>query len=249
MGEKRSIAKWYSTSNGIFAIFTSIAIFTTIILIILSRLGASTSGYFILPTNTALSPTKSTTITIPTTTSTTTLTEVFVSGTSRGSTNAPITIIEYSDFQCANCQAFALTTQREIEKAYIETGIARLIYKHRIMYDKESILAAQAAECAAEQNKFWEYYNLLMQIRATPGKEDITRAKLQDMAQSLGLDMSRFNSSLESEKYRDKVMQETEEGKTMGVTGTPTFFVNGVKGVGAAQFKLWRDLIEQLLRE
>jgi protein-disulfide isomerase len=172
---------------------------------------------------------------------------VYVSGPSRGSLDAPVTIFVFSDFQCGICQQFALTTEKDLERVYIETGKVRLIYKHFITEGDESLLAAEASECAAEQNKFWPYYNLLMQAHFSPSKEDLTLARLQAFAQTVGLNMDTFNDSLNSGKFKDKVNRDTEEGTAAGVTGTPTFFVNGVPGTGNAPFDAFQKIIEQIL--
>ena len=109
--------------------------------------------------------------------------------------------------------------------------------------------SALASECAAEQNKFWPYYNLLMQIQASPKEEDLTTATLKSLAQELDLDMAAFNTSLESEKHKEKVIRDDAEGRAAGVTGTPTFFVDGAKGVGHPPFEKFQEVIEQLLKE
>jgi len=172
---------------------------------------------------------------------------VLTSGTSRGSPDAPITIVEYSDFQCHFCQQFSVTTARELERAYIATGKVRLTYKHRIVFGEESTRAAVASECAAEQGQFWPYHDLLMEAQASPSVEDLTAGKLKGFARELGLDTAAFDVCLDSDRYRDKVMRETEEGKQAGVGGTPTFFINGIQVVGARPFEVFQGYIEDLL--
>ncbi len=170
------------------------------------------------------------------------------SGTSMGSASAPVTIVEYSDFQCSICQHFALTTETELARAYVQTGKVRFIYKHFIVFGDESILAAEASEAAAEQNMFWPYHDLLMQAQASPKAEDLTIARLESLAEQVGLNMTAFKAGLESHKYREKVSRDDSEGRASGVTGSPTFFVNGAKGTGNVPFEAFQQLIEEILK-
>jgi len=155
----------------------------------------------------------------------------------------------YSDFQCYHCQEFALTTEKELEEAYIETGKVRLIFKHYVIEGEESIQAAMASECAAEQNKFWPYYDLLMQTRASPVEEDLTTAALESLAQAVGLNMTAFNICLQSEKYKEKVEGDKEEGEALGITSTPSFIIDGGMAVGNPPFAKFQEVIEQMLKK
>ncbi|MDP2744345.1 MAG: thioredoxin domain-containing protein [Dehalococcoidia bacterium] len=175
---------------------------------------------------------------------------VLFSGTSKGSPDAPITIVEYSDFQCYFCQKFALTTMRQLDEAYVAAGKVRFVYKHFIGYGDESLLAAIASELAAEQNKFWPFHDLLMQMRASPKKEDLTAARLRSLAQEVGLNMEAFDSGLHSGKYREKVMRDDAEARTLGISATPTFVINGKYGLrGGAPFETFREIISDLLEK
>lgn len=172
-----------------------------------------------------------------------------ISGTSLGSPQAPVTIVVYSDFQCSACQQFAATTEKELESSYVATGKVRLIYKHLIVHGEESRLAAQASECAAAQGKFWPYHDLLMQMRASPEKDDLSIATLEGLAQQVGLDMAAFDASLRSGKYDAKVTSDDAEGRALGVPGTPTYFVNRMKGSGYKPFAAFQKVVEELLKE
>jgi protein-disulfide isomerase len=152
---------------------------------------------------------------------------VTVAGTSMGSPSAPITIMEYSDFQCRFCQNFAISIEPQIEATYIQTGKVRLVFKYVVAFGSESQLAAEAAECAADQNQFWPFYNNLMRLQFSPDDEDITVEKLQEVARQIGLDMAVFDESLSSGKFRDKVIQSDAEGRALAINGIPAFIVNG----------------------
>jgi len=155
----------------------------------------------------------------------------------------------YSDFQCYNCQEFALTTEKELEEAYVETEKLRLVFKHYVIFDEESMRAAMASECAAEQEKFWPYYDLLMQTRASPWEVDITTATLESIAQAVRLNMAAFNTCLQSEKYKEKVDRDKEEGEALGVTSTPSFIIDGGMATGHPPFAKFQEVIEQMLQE
>jgi protein-disulfide isomerase len=181
----------------------------------------------------------------------TTTPSIVVSGTSIGSPYALITIVIYSDFQCFHCQRFALTVEKQLDSAYVETGKVRFIYKHIVAYGPESLLAAEASECAAEQNQFWPYHYALMELRLSSQSDDLSIEKLQSLAQQLGLDMIAFNTSLESGKYQEKVLRDDAEGRGLGLTSVPAFFINGVKADDsvAGSFEAFQKVLdEELIR-
>jgi len=169
--------------------------------------------------------------------------------TSMGSPDAPILMIEFSDFQCSHCQQYALTIAPDLEAAYIETGKVRLVHKFVIGYEEESLLANEAALCAAEQGQFWPYYFLLMQQRAFPTVDDLSVEKLQGLAQKLGLDMDTFNTSLLSGKFESIIRQDDEECRAVGITKIPFFIINDVTMAGASSFQDFKDIIDPILEE
>ena len=169
------------------------------------------------------------------------------SGTFKGSPDAPITIIEYSDFQCHFCQSFARTTERELDTAYIQTGKVRMEYRHFVVFDQESVQAALASECAAEQDRFWPYHDMLMSTEPDPRVRDLTGGKLKDLARALGLNRDKFDSCLDSQKYKDKVDRDTEEGRAVGVEATPSFIISGKRIRGAQSFSTFQGIIDRLL--
>jgi protein-disulfide isomerase len=227
---KRGEAQKWVVGQGAFVGVTAMAIVMAAVLVILGRV-SSHEAAILPPPGTTPSP------------------SVIISGTSMGSPNAPVTIVVYSDFQCYHCQRFALTIEKQLESTYIETGKVRIIYKHIVAYGPESLLAAEAAECAAEQNQFWPYHDLLMQLRASSTAEDLPIEKLQSLAQQIGLDMATFNASLESGKYEAKVMRDDAEGRALGLTSIPAFFINGVKADDsvAGSFEAFQKILDNIL--
>lgn len=168
------------------------------------------------------------TVSPPSSTTTPPESSVLVNGNSIGSPTAPVTLVIYSDFQCHFCQQFALGIQKQLEATYVTDGKLRMIYAHIIAYGDESELAAEASECAAEQNQFWPYHDLLMQLRLSPTNEDLSIEKLVDLAKQLGLNIDTFTASLTSGKFKARVAQEDSDGRSLGFTGIPKFYFNGV---------------------
>ena len=168
-------------------------------------------------------------------------------GPSKGNDKAPITLIEFSDFQCSFCRKFWQTTLPQIEKKYISTGKVKFVYRHFAILGKPSMAAAQAAECAGEQGKFWEYHDKLFASAASPLA--FTNGRLKGYAKELGLKSQDFNQCLDSRKHLKKVEGETATGGFLGARGTPAFFLNGKLLVGAQPFQVFEAAIEKDLKK
>jgi protein-disulfide isomerase len=174
-----------------------------------------------------------------------------ISGTTMGLATAIVDVVVYSDFQCHYCQLFATTTERRFELSYIESGKARLTYRYQIAFGDESQLAAEASECAAEQNAFWPFHDALMELHLSPATGDLTIEKLQSIAMEVGLDLEKYNDSLQSRKYRDKVAREDAEGTTLGILSIPALFVDGLKADDSALYSFERlsSVMDKALKE
>ncbi len=168
-------------------------------------------------------------------------------GPSRGRVKAPVTLIEFSDFRCSFCRKFWQTTLPLLDKKYISTGKVRFIYRHLAVLGKPSELAAQAAECAADQAKFWEYHDKLFASAGSPLA--FTDGKLKGYAKELGLKSQAFDQCLDSRKHLKKVEGETAIAGHLGARGTPAFFLNGQLLVGAQPFEVFESLIEEELKK
>jgi protein-disulfide isomerase len=166
------------------------------------------------------------------------------SGSILGSASAPVTIIEFSDFQCSYCKRFWADTLPKLKEAYIDQGKVRFIYRHFAILGKHSEQAAQAAECAAEQGKFWEYHD---QLFKNQGGLAFTEAKLRQYARDIGLNAEAFGTCLGSGKHKDKVERETATAAYVGGRGTPFFIVNQRHLVGAQPFDVFRKVIDEEL--
>lgn len=160
----------------------------------------------------------------------------------RGNPQAPITIIEFADYQCPHCWRSQAVMQRVL-KEYSET--VRLVFRDFPLNDDAlSRRAALAAECAAEQGKFWEYHDRLFSVA---GKFE--QGTFIQLAREVELDEKRFADCLKGETYNVEVQKDKLDGLAAGVRGTPTFFVNGRFLSGFYDFDFWKKLIDQIVSE
>ncbi len=162
----------------------------------------------------------------------------------KGDPDAPVTIIEFSDFQCPYCSRFAVETAPQLEEEYIDKGLVRFGYRHAAYHEGEAYLAAEASECAADQDAFWDYHDLLIDQLANEGDHSFPAEVLKQYAADLDLDTDTFNACLDDVKYAELVRSETSEVQGWGVTGTPTFLVNDKGIVGAQPFSAFEEIIE-----
>jgi protein-disulfide isomerase len=137
-----------------------------------------------------------------------------------GPADAPVTVVEFTDFQCPFC-AKAAPGLKQLADAY--PGKVRVVFRHHpLMMHKDAQMAHEAAECAGEQGKFWPYYDLLFANQGALKVDD-----LQRYAANLGLDVAQFSRSLESRKYEAKVRADLEEARKYKIRGVPAIFING----------------------
>ncbi|MBU0469874.1 MAG: thioredoxin domain-containing protein [Nanoarchaeota archaeon] len=159
-----------------------------------------------------------------------------------GDENAPVTIVEFSDFQCPYCGK-AYENLKPLEKEYIDTGKVRLVFRDfPLSFHLEAESAAMAAECAHEQGKFWEYHNTLFENQAELGTD-----KYIKWAGDLGLDVAQFEECVKSQKYLNEVAEDFVDGQKYGVSGTPAFFINGKLISGAQPYSVFKEEIETAL--
>ncbi len=170
-----------------------------------------------------------------------------------GDPNAPVTIIEYSDFQCPFCGKFARETEPRILQDYVVPGKVRLVYRtFGNWIGPESLLAAEAAYCAGDQGKFWDFHDILFYNQHGENRGAFTRPRIEKMAQMLKLDMQKFNACLDSHKYQQQAMQDLKDGQAAGVKGTPSFFVIAPDGSqqfieGALPYARFKEAIDAAL--
>ena len=164
-----------------------------------------------------------------------------VEGSTAGDPNAPVVVVEYSDFNCVHCKNFWVNSQEQFINDYIETGKVYFQYVPMSFISPTSFTAAEAAYCAMDQNMFWEYHDFIF---ANFGA-DFTSPMLKAIAQEIGLDMGDFNRCFNSNKYQLKVQQDLQSAQGLGITSTPSFLVNGEKADSSTLFAM----IEKALSE
>ncbi|HZN01981.1 MAG TPA: thioredoxin domain-containing protein [Candidatus Polarisedimenticolia bacterium] len=157
-----------------------------------------------------------------------------------GGTSAPVTIVEFSDYQCPYCSR-AENVVDEVMKKYGEK--VRLVYRdYPLSFHQNAETAAMASECAEEQGKFWEMHKAMF-----GNQQKLTAADLVETAGTIGIDKDKFKTCLDSGQFRPEVQKDFQDGQKAGVTGTPTFFINGVMIVGARDVASFSDIIDREL--
>lgn len=164
-----------------------------------------------------------------------------------GDANAPVTIVEYADFQCPVCKRAESEVLSKIEKDYVTSGKVNIEFRMFPFIGQESWDAAQAAEAAREQGKFWEYHDALFNAQGRENGGSYSYDNLVKIAREVGLDVAQFEATLTSNKYLDPIQKEVDEAQSAGVESTPTFFVNGEKITGLQRYSKFEDAIAKAL--
>jgi protein-disulfide isomerase len=158
---------------------------------------------------------------------------VAVDGTHLGDPRAPVKVDIYTDFRCSACAYYTQSVEPIIIQTYVETGIVYYSFHSFIVIDSydnssASYNSALAAECAADQNLFWEYHDTLYANQVTEAAALYSNERLVQMAQNVGLNMDTFNQCFSNKVHQDIVQGDISEGRLLGITSTPSIFVNGV---------------------
>ena len=159
----------------------------------------------------------------------------------RGATHAPVTIVEYGDFECPICRAAEPGVRMILEQ---QSSKIRLVYRHFPIESAHphALMAAEAAEAAAAQGRFWEMHDLLMRQGAKLDRETLDRN-----AETLGLDIAEFKASLDDEIYRQRIREQMDGANRAHVRSTPAFFVNGRLCDTSAGIHALADRVRSLL--
>ena len=173
----------------------------------------------------------------------------------KGDKNAPLTLVEFSDFQCPFCGQYVRQTLPQIENEYIKTGKVKYVFRDFPLQSihKDAFKAAEAAQCAGAQGKYWEMHDLLFN-----NQKALSPDNLSSYAKDLALDLSKFKECLDSGKSADGIRKDLEEGQKSGMKGTPSFFlgytdpnsqkIKAKKFIrGATPYPTFKEAIEGLL--
>ena len=166
-----------------------------------------------------------------------------------GDVNAPITMVEFGDYQCFFCNKFFHETEDKILENYIKTGKVKLIFKDFTIIGQDSVTAAHAAHCAGEQDMFWEYHDTLYNHWTGENNGWASAENQLKFAKDLGLDMQKFADCTSSGKYMKMIQTSANDAKTVGFTGTPGFIVIGannkiVKIPGAQPYDVFVKVLD-----
>lgn len=169
-----------------------------------------------------------------------------------GDPSAPITIVEFGDYQCHQCYNWFHNVKPAITRDYIETGKTNLVFVDLAVLGSDSPKAAQASYCAEDQGMYWDYHDLLydsQELKIDGGWANSDRLKA--FAFSLGLDMDLFDSCLDSGKYSKRVQYNIQQARNNGVKGTPGFFIVGPDGQqqisGAQPFSVFKKILDPMI--
>jgi protein-disulfide isomerase len=174
-------------------------------------------------------------------------------GRTKGDPKAPIAFVDYSDFQWPYCREFALGAERQIEEAYVNTGKVSITFKYFPVIDQgdigESHWAAQAAECANQQGKFWEYHDKLFAVWVGEDVGTYTKPNLEKYAASLKLDTASFNKCLETDATLAIVQADEDQAANLDLQGTPSFLINGrILDIQSLDFSEFSQAFDSLIR-
>jgi len=169
-----------------------------------------------------------------------------------GSENAPVTIVEFGDYQCEACYHWFHNTRDTLIDNYIETGKAKLIFVDLPFIGQDSRIAAQASYCAEDQGKYWEYHEILYIFQEGENSGWADRDRLNSFAFSLDMNMDEFNDCMDSSKYQKRVKANYNEAVKHGVQQTPTFIIISLDGTtkklgGAQPYSVFAATIESML--
>ena len=169
-----------------------------------------------------------------------------------GEPSAPITIVEFGDYQCHQCYNWFHNTKPAIFQEYIETGKVNLVFVDLAFLGRDSPKAAQATYCAEDQEMYWEYHDTL--YTSQEPKIDsgwVNTERLKAFAFNMGLDMELFDSCLDSGKYSKRVQYNIQQARDHGVRGTPGFFIVGPDGQeqlgGAQPFSVFKQILDTMI--
>lgn len=158
-----------------------------------------------------------------------------------GPNDAPITIIEFSDYECPYCKKWHAETWVQIQRAY--PNKIRLIYKDFPLYQAHpnASPAAKAARCANDQDKYWQFHDRIF------AGNTLSAQVFEQIAVDLNLDMLKWKNCINSTKYETDITSDYQYGTQLGIDGTPTFFINGIRMIGAQPFASFKKIIDQEL--
>ena len=171
-----------------------------------------------------------------------------------GNPNAPIILVEFGDYQCHFCNVFFHSTEDEILKNYVETGKVKMIFKDFNIIGPDSVNASHGAHCANDQGLFWEYHDILYSNWTGENNGWASSENLLKFAQEVGLNVDEWSECMSDGRHSQVIVASNEDAKSLGLTGTPAFFVIGPDGKttgisGAQPFTVFENIFETELEK
>jgi protein-disulfide isomerase len=171
-----------------------------------------------------------------------------------GNPSAPVTLIEFGDYQCHFCNVFFHSTEGDILKNYVETGKVKIIFKDYNIIGPDSVNASHGAHCAKDQGSFWEYHDILYSNWTGENNGWASSKNLEKFANEIGLDMDVWTQCMLDGTHSQTILASNEDAKSLGITGTPAFFVIGSDGkttklFGAQPFDTFEKVFENELQK
>ncbi|WP_038170462.1 DsbA family protein [Tomitella biformata] len=165
-----------------------------------------------------------------------------------GAVDAPVVMVEYSDYRCPFCAKFSQATVPVLLAEYVDKGLLRIEWRDVPIFGEPSLIAARAGRAAGEQGRFWEFNTALYAQAPATGHPEFTPADLRALAQTAGVaDLDQFDADAASPRYDDAIWADAREAQDLGLISTPSFAINGHPGIGAQPTDAYTDLIDHLL--
>ncbi|MDE1765405.1 MAG: DsbA family protein [Thaumarchaeota archaeon] len=167
-----------------------------------------------------------------------------------GDPNAKITIVEWGDYQCTYCHLFHENTKDQIIQEYVNTGKVNFVFRDFPLNGPDSVLAAQAAYCAGDQDRYWQYHDELYNNWGGEKTGWVNQKSLDQFATNVGLDLGQFDKCVNDKKYENKVLDNQKFGQEIGVDATPTFIIlydnKASKLEGAQPFSVFQQVLDSI---
>jgi len=169
-----------------------------------------------------------------------------------GDPDAPITLVEFGDYQCHYCNVFFETTENDIIKNYVETGKVKIIFKDYNIIGEDSVKASQGAHCANDQGLFWEYHDILYSNWTGENNGWASSENLAIFAQQIGLNMNKWSECMNKGSHSQIILKSNDDARTLQLTGTPAFFIINSEGevsklFGAQPFEVFKKIFDEQL--
>ena len=169
-----------------------------------------------------------------------------------GDPDAPITLVEFGDYQCHYCNVFFQSIEKDIVKNYVDTGKVKIIFKDYNIIGEDSVIASQGAHCASDQGLFWEYHDILYSNWTGENNGWASSENLAIFAQQIGLNMNKWSECMNKGSHSQIILKSNDDARTLQLTGTPAFFIINSEGevsklFGAQPFEVFKRIFDEQL--